>query len=105
MDSWADEESSPKPVHGRERRKEAVNEEEGTSFEVKKGVLRGLYIGLAEREPFMDRRPQGRPTSAASTPRAVVAHVSRQGGPASRVDARRPYRIVGSWGVWGENSE
>jgi len=26
-------------VHGRERRKEAVNEEEGTSFKVKKGIL------------------------------------------------------------------
>ena len=54
MDSWADEESSPKPVHGRERRNKAVSEEEGSSFEVRKGVLRGLCIGLAGREPFMD---------------------------------------------------
>ena len=56
MDSWADEEFSPKPVHGRELRNKAVREEEGTSFEVKKGILRGLCIGLAGGEPFMDSR-------------------------------------------------
>jgi hypothetical protein len=70
MDSWADEESSPKPVHGRERRNEVVNEEEGTSFEVKKGVLRGLYIGLAEREPFMDSRGASGRTSDSATTRS-----------------------------------
>ena len=32
MDSWANEEFSPKPVHGRERRNEAVSQEEGSGF-------------------------------------------------------------------------
>jgi hypothetical protein len=39
MDRWADEEFSPRPVHGRERCNEAVSQEEGSSFEVKKGIL------------------------------------------------------------------
>ncbi len=58
MDSWADEEFSPKPVHGREQRNESVSQEEGSSFEVKKEILQGLRIGLARREPFMDSRGQ-----------------------------------------------
>ncbi len=56
MDSWADEEFSPKPVHGRERRSEDVNQEEKLSSEVKKELLQGSCIALAPREPFMDRR-------------------------------------------------
>jgi len=65
MDSWANEKFSPKPVHGRERRNEGVNEEEGTSFEVKKGVPRWLCIELAGREPFMDSRGREPPVQRA----------------------------------------
>ncbi len=36
MDSWADDEFSPMPVHGKERRNADVRQEEGASFEGKK---------------------------------------------------------------------
>jgi hypothetical protein len=52
MDSWANEKFSPKPVHGRERRKEAVNEEEGTSFKVKERSSSGVVYWTCKQRAF-----------------------------------------------------
>jgi hypothetical protein len=41
MDRWADEESSPIPVHGRECRKKALRKEEGSSLRFGKESFEG----------------------------------------------------------------
>jgi hypothetical protein len=46
MDSWADEKFSPKPVHGREQRNEAVSQEEGSSSRLRKESFKGGILHL-----------------------------------------------------------